>query len=118
MKGTKIKVLYFPVGGDSYICEIENCLKSMQELVKGYIEVFVLDKIYGSHFSSGALAILNEEGKFTPNIKPNRNVYFGDKLVEKFYGDFFICGSNNKGVFISVTSEQEDYYKKIFTLRA
>jgi len=112
----KIKVLFFPVGREPYIREVENTLKPMQELVKGYIEVFALDRLYGSQFESGALAVMNEEGKFTPGIKPNRNVYFRDNLIDTFYGDFFICGDDDEGNFISVTPEQEDYYRKTFPL--
>ena len=108
-----IKVLYVPVGGAPEIRETENGLRTLQNLVGGDIELFPLDSLEPSP-NLNALAVLNEEGKITPGIKPNRKVYHQRKVFDTFYGSFFICGFNGEGEFISITPEQKDYYSKMF----
>jgi len=110
-----IKVLYVPVGGAPEIRETDNGLRAMQNLVGGDIEVFPLDSLEPSP-NLDAFAVLNEEGKFTPGIMPNRNVYHLGKVFDTFYGGFFICGTNEEGELVSITSKQEAYYSRMFKL--
>jgi hypothetical protein len=109
-------VLFFPVGKEPYLRWCYNYYKDMQKLVGGDIECFPLDSLYGSQFESGALAVVNEEGKITQGIRPNRKVFHKDELFDVFYGDFFICGQDGEGNMTSITNEQEDYYRKTFPL--
>jgi len=106
-----INVLAVPVKKEPKVITIANELAAFQKLVGGYIEVFRLDRLEPSP-NLGALAILNEEGKITPGIKPNRKV-----TGDVFYGDFLICGFNDEGDFTSVTPEQEEYYTRMFALK-
>ena len=110
-----IKVLYVPVGGAPEIREIENWLRPMQKLVGGKIEVFPLDSLEPNP-NLHAFAILNEEGKIMPRMKPNRDVYHQGRKYDTFHGDFFICGCNEDGEFISITPEQEAFYMELFAL--
>jgi len=115
MKEETIKVLYFPVGAAPKILKTSNELSAMQSLVNGYIEIFPLDSLEPD-LNLNALAVLNEEGKITPGIMPNRGIYYQGELFDMFYGNFFICGSDDDGNFTSITPDQEAYYRKIFAV--
>jgi hypothetical protein len=115
IKEPTIRVLYVPVGGAPYPMEIHNALEIYQGLVRGSIECFPLDSLYGSQFESGALAVMNEEGKITQGIYPNRKVFYQGKVFDIFYGDFIVCGQDGPE-FASITPEIEDYYTKTFDL--
>lgn len=79
---------------------IGNDLKSMQEVVGGYIEEVMLD--------DGTVLICNEEGKLR-GLKPNRRV--GNDII---VGTFFIAGDDGSEDLVSLTDEQIKQYTECF----
>lgn len=82
-----MKVLYFKVGEDPEYVEIDGSLKSMQELVHGYIEEYPID--------INLSIVVNEEGKLN-GMKANRWFVYpimgGDVDGDLLFGDFFVVG--------------------------
>ena len=118
LKENVIRVLIVPVGIQPYPCLIRNELKAMRDIVRGNIEAFPLDSLEEGLNLFGGIAIINEDGKITPGIRPNRHVYHQGVLFGTFYGRFFICGSDEKGNFTSLDSRQEAHYKQLFAADA
>ena len=80
-----MKVLIKRVNEDSEIIEINGDLKSMQNLVGGYIEVVIMwDIIEFKDYDY--LLVCNEEGMLK-GLLPQR---IGDKV---YFGDVFFCRS-------------------------
>lgn len=75
------------------IREVEDTLKSYQDIVGGYIENFL-------RTSTGVLMFCNEEGKLL-NLKPNLLTESGDLIV----GTVFAVRSDEEGEFASLTKE-------------
>ena len=74
-----MRVLVKKVSEDSKIVEIDGSLKSIQDLVGGYIEVVILWSVLGFK-KCDYLLVCNEEGMLKGSM-PQRigdNVYFGD----------------------------------------
>jgi len=85
-----MKVLLFRVSEEPAIVEIDGELKSMQELVGGYIETMPL-RAYSDDES--LVLICNEDGKWK-DFKINAMVMDAYKqTVDFIYADFFICRS-------------------------
>jgi len=112
MKEDIIRILVVPVNEEPKIMTVQNDLRASQEIVGGYIQTFPLDSVIPNP-SLGAIAVLNEEGKITDGVKPNRTIYNNGKAFNIFYGKFFICSLNGEH-FGSITPEQETYYKTLF----
>jgi hypothetical protein len=79
--------------------EIGSDLKSMQNVVAGYIEA-----VYP--WEDRVALVCNEEGKIN-NLPLNRRV--GEDII---CGTFFICGIDDHGNFLSLNEEQMKHYTK------
>ena len=87
-----------------YPKEIGNDLKSMQEVVGGYIETLTLER--------NVVLVLNEEGKLIP-LKKNRLISNGINS-DILMGTFFVAGTDDEGEFTSLTNAQMEKYNKQF----
>lgn len=72
-------VLYFPITNDPVEADIKGDLKSMQELVHGYIETVTLP--------DNLVLVCNDEGCLL-QLPLNRHTLFGAYPVA---GPFFVC---------------------------
>lgn len=81
---------------------IENNLKSLQEIVEGYIECF---DIKDNH-----TIICNEEGKIM-NLEPNLYVIHKGIIIEILCGNLIICNVDKNGEFASLTDEEIEILK-------
>lgn len=80
-----------------YVKIIDGELKTMQNIVGGYIQmVYLTDKI---------ALICNEEGKIA-GLPSNRTIF---EIMDIIAGTFFICGLNEDD-FASLNDEQAEYY--------
>lgn len=95
-----MRVLIIEPMKEPHVVDIENDLKSMQDLVGGQIEVINLE--------DDIVMVDNEEGKLI-GLEGNRRV--GRDIIA---GTFFLCGSNDEGEFVSLTEEQIDKYTNRF----
>lgn len=95
-----MRVLIIEPMKEPHVADIENDLKSMQDVVGGLIEVINLE--------DDIVMVDNEEGKLI-GLEGNRRV--GRDIIA---GTFFLCGSNDEGEFVSLTEEQIDKYTKRF----
>jgi len=85
------------------VVEIPDTLKSLQELVGGYIEYCYMPE------HEDVVLICNEEGKIN-GMGPNRDI--GHDII---FGPFFVIGDNpDIGENISLTDEQISKWTKIF----
>lgn len=89
--------------------EIDGSLKSMQEVVGGWIQAIPL---YGD---PAVVLVCHDEGKLM-NLPANRGLR--DKhgqICDIIYGTFFICGAPaDCDHFIGLTSEQVERYRERF----
>lgn len=95
-----MRVLIIEPMKEPHVADIENDLKSMQDVVGGLIEVINLE--------DDIVMVDNEEGKLI-GLEGNRRV--GRDIIA---GTFFLCGSNDEGEFVSLTEEQIDKYTDRF----
>lgn len=85
------------------VVEIPDTLKSLQELVGGYIEYCYMPE------HEDVVLICNEEGKIN-GMGPNRDI--GHDII---FGPFFVIGDNLEiGENISLTDEQISKWTKLF----
>lgn len=85
------------------VVEIPDTLKSLQELVGGYIEYCYMPE------HEDVVLICNEEGKIN-GMGPNRDI--GHDII---FGPFFVIGDNpDIGENISLTEEQISKWTKLF----
>ena len=85
------------------VVEVPDTLKSLQELVGGYIEYCYMPN------HEDVVIICNEEGKIN-GMGPNRDI--GHDII---FGPFFIVGDNpDIGENISLTDEQISKWTKTF----
>lgn len=69
-----------------YIAEIDGSLKSMQSVVRGYIEI-----VYPFSSNPEIALVCNEEGKLD-ELTPNRYLYNSNLgIYDCICGDFFLC---------------------------
>lgn len=87
--------------------EIDGSLKSMQEIVGGYIQPV--------YFDDSAALVCNEEGKLM-NLPANRTLRDKDgKLYDIVFGTFFLCGAPSNGdYFTSLNPAQIRRYQERF----
>ena len=97
----KIKILMVEPKKSPYLADIGDDLKSMQEVVGGYIETVTL--------SDTAVIICNEEGKRL-RLEANRKLV-GDILV----GTFFVAGYRGEE-FASLPGADIEKYAKQFKI--
>ena len=89
----KITILIKEPDGPWHPAEVEDTLKTYQQIVGGYIEGFYTN-YQGLHF------FCNEEGKFREDCRPN--IFCGDDLIA---GTIFAVRSDDEGEFVSVSKE-------------
>ena len=96
MEKRKIKVIIKEPNKPPQIIEIFNDLKSMQEIVKGYIEVVSFPTVKGVDL------IVNEEGK----LEKLPGNFFIPHYEDCVVGNCIMAGYNDEGDFISLTDKQ------------
>lgn len=107
MTNNMLKVLVIPIYDEPYICEIDDDLKKMQDMLMGRIDVV--------RFASNALIVCNKEGEIL-NMTPNRIVTIGRQQFV-IRGNFFIVGcSKDSEDFLSLSDEDAKKYKKDFSI--
>jgi len=97
----KIRVLIVEPEKPPYVAEIENNLRSLQELVGGNIQYVGLDR--------DTFIYCNEEGKLL-GLQGNRKLDTGDIVA----GTFIICREDGTGEEASLTDEQIEKYMRRF----
>lgn len=91
------------------VTKIENKLKTMQNIVGGLIQV-----IYP--FDDNVALVCNDDGKIN-NLPYNRRLLDRKgNLLDIIAGTLFICSFDEEGNFTSLTDEQAEKYKNIFSL--
>ena len=100
----KIKVIVKEPGKAAQICEIEDGLSVLQELVGGYIEV-----VPGRH---GSLIICNETGKLL-GLKPNFMYPTEGDPYDVISGTAVIVGQAGEE-FTDIPEKAEKYYKMLW----
>lgn len=106
-----MKVLVVEAGRQPMVKEIEGSLRSMQEIVGGYIQ-----PVYP--WREEVALVCNEEGKMN-GIALNRPLYDDrGQLVDIIAGTFFICSAPvDSDTFQSLTDAQIERYSKLFYLK-
>lgn len=99
MNENKIRVLKVSPGQHPEPVMLENTLEALQAAVGGYIEIFGYENV---------CILLNEEGKLI-GLEGNRRL--GDDIL---VGDFYICGDDGEGDFMSLTDEEIERYTEMF----
>lgn len=86
-----MKIMYYAVGENPKLIDIENEIRPMQKLVGGYIETLLLDR------NKSLILVCNEDGS-RMELPFNREVdvyddrgYYKNKVV----GNFFVCQIEN-----------------------
>lgn len=104
----RISVVLVKAGCKAQLLEITGSLKSMQNIVKGNIEMVM-------PFDDDAALIVNEEGKIR-GLPLNRALYDSKgTLADVIAGDFFICRApDDSDGFESLTDKQKEKYMKMF----
>ncbi len=104
-----MRVLLIKPYEEAQLTEIDGSLKSMQELVGGYIEVTY-------PYEDRVVLVCNDEGKLL-NLTPNREIKNDEgQVTDVIFGDFFIAGDGEDD-FASISDELAAKYQKQFTLR-
>lgn len=106
-----MKVLVVEVGRQPMVKEIDGSLRSMQEIVGGYIQ-----PVYP--WREEVALVCNEEGKI--NGLPLNRPLLDDRgqLVDIIAGTFFICSAPiDSESFQSLTDEQIERYSRLFSLK-
>lgn len=106
-----MKVLVVEVGQQPMVKEIDDSLRSMQEIVGGYIQ-----PVYP--WREEVALVCNEEGKLN-GLALNRPLLDDrGQLVDIIAGTFFICSAPiDSESFQSLTDEQIERYSRLFSLR-
>lgn len=106
-----MKVLVIEAGCQPIVKEIDGSLKSMQEVVGGYIQA-----IYP--WMEEVALVCNEEGKIN-GLALNRPLLDDrGQLVDIIAGTFFICSAPmDADTFQSLTDEQIERFSRLFSLK-
>lgn len=86
-----------------HVAEIDGSLKSMQEIVGGYIEAIC-------PFADKVAIVCNEEGKLKPDTEWNRLIPECNDVIK---GTFFICGVDGEE-FTDLSPELAEKYRNYF----
>lgn len=106
-----MKVLVVEVGQQPMVKEIEGSLRSMQEIVGGYIQ-----PVYP--WPEEVALVCNEEGKLNGMVLNRPLLDDRGQLVDIIAGTFFICSAPiDSESFQSLTDEQIEHYSKLFSLK-
>ncbi len=100
-----MKVLKIEPGKLPYMKEISKDLDSLQQEVGGDIQATY-------PYDDMVAIICNEEGKLL-GLPLNRALYMDDEMYDIVAGDFFICGIDDDGDFISLNDDlARKYYEQ------
>lgn len=104
----KIEVIWVKPGCAPEVLEIDNNLKSMQGLVGGNIEEFVI-------YADDVVLIANEESRFW-NLPFNRVLYDSDDYIHDIvHGGFFLCyAPEGNEEYISMPENLKEKYIEEF----
>lgn len=104
----KVQILVVEPERRPEVREIDDSLKTMQQIVGGYIQA-----IYP--FEDPVALVCNDEGKLM-NLPTNRGLRNKDgQMYDIVFGTFFLCGAPaDSDHFISLTTEQIEQYWKMF----
>lgn len=106
-----MKVLVIEAGCQPMVKEIDGSLKSMQEVVGGYIQA-----IYP--WMEEVALVCNEEGKINGMALNRPLLDDRGQLVDIIAGTFFICSAPVDGEsFQSLTDDQIEWYSRLFSLK-
>ena len=107
-EGNMIRVLMIEPGKSPEMREISDTLKSMQEVVGGWIEEYM-------PFDDDVALVVNEEGKIN-GLPLNRAIRSEDgSLQDIMAGPFFICSAPVESEsYQSLTPEMEKKYREKF----
>lgn len=106
-----MKVLVIEAGCQPMVKEIDGSLKSMQEVVGGYIQA-----IYP--WMEEVALVCNEEGKINGMALNRPLLDDRGQLVDIIAGTFFICSAPvDSESFQSLTDEQIERYSRLFSLK-
>lgn len=107
-EGNMIRVLMIEPGKSPEMREISDTLKSMQEVVGGWIEEYM-------PFDDDVALVVNEEGKIN-GLPLNRAIRSEDgSLQDIIAGPFFICSAPVESEsYQSLTPEMEKKYREKF----
>lgn len=106
-----MKVLVIEAGQQPMVKEIEGSLRSMQEIVGGYIQ-----PVYP--WREEVALVCNEEGKINGMALNRPLLDDRGQLVDIIAGTFFICSAPIDGEsFQSLTDEQIERYSRLFSLK-
>ncbi len=85
--------------------EIGTELEDLQAIVGGYIEVPFLSRVFADN---GIDVIINEEGKFIEDCKPQIAIVDGEtkQILDVVYGNCIFASHNEEGDTIGLTEEQ------------
>ena len=111
-----MRVIVCRPGELAEVKEIDTDLKSMQEVVGGFIEEYM--PFTGDDPREGDIAIIcNEEGKMN-RMPPNRAIADEDgQIMDIIVGPFFICYAPLESeTFESLPPDLEEKYRKKFEL--
>jgi len=104
-----MKVLVLEPMKEPYAKEIDGSLKSMQEIVGGWIEC-----VYPTH-PDEAVIVCNEEGKLM-GLPMNRELKINGETFDILTGTGFICNAPaDEEDFTGLTDEQIEYYKDYYS---
>ena len=103
-----MRILVIEPGGRPEVREIDDSLKTMQQIVGGYIQ-----SIYP--FEEPVALVCNDEGKLM-DLLANRGLRNKDgQMYDIVFGTFFLCGAPaDSDHFTSLTPEQIEQYRKMF----
>lgn len=109
----KIRVLVIEPGKNPEEREIDNDLKTMQELVGGFIEAVPMKFRYADTEETDRVDLIcNEEGKI---FDMPRNRYIPELYYDVVCGTFFLAGVGGED-FTSLTEDQIKRLKRKFTI--
>lgn len=91
--------------GKLEVKEIENTLEELQKIVGGYIEVPFLSRAFNDN---GIDVIINEEGKFIDDCKPEIAIVDGNtkQVLDVVMGNCIFASHNEEGDTTELTEEQ------------
>lgn len=91
--------------GKLEVKEIENTLEELQKIVGGYIEIPFLGGIFNKYKIN---PIINEEGKFIEDLKPEIALIDGNtkKILDVVYGNIIFASHDEHGETIALNDEQ------------
>lgn len=85
--------------------EIENTLEELQKIVGGYIEIPFLSRVFADN---GIDVIINEEGKFIEDCKPEIAIVDGEtkQILDVVHGNCIFASHDEEGETTELTEEQ------------